>query len=252
MKLFSEKNWPLRLIALAVFAAALPLLAGCGAPNGSVIDRERASSVLARRIAGFGAAPRIEFNDFYGRLMDEGRRWAGDKLRIGRISVGPSGTIGRSRGAAPVWLATIVRCDREEEADGAGKDAPKIRLCSGEARRVVMSNLNIDGYEVGFDLGKEESFYGSAVKPEQVKIAAAEAQRLADAAVGSQGADTGQYIYELTVRRDDGIPVWRVVKDCEPSAANDKCPESGLWMVTVNAESGETHTEDRTGPKVQE
>ena len=224
-----------RIAALTLLPACLLIFAGCGALDDS---GGRSSDALVRGIIGVADAPRIEFNDFFGRLIDGGRTWAGDKLRIGRISVGPAGSAGRLRGAAPVWLATIVRCDREEEVDGADKDAPPIKVCSGESRQVVMSNLNIGGYGIGFDLGKEESFFGSAVKPSRIKIAAAEAQRLADAAMGSKGV-SGEYVYELTVRREDSQPLWRVRKDCDAAlAAGNRCSLSDRWVVELEAETG--------------
>lgn len=230
--------------------SALALFAGCGKLGGPQADGGRTANELVRDIVGLSEAPRIEFSDFYGRLLDEGRRWAGDKLRIGRISVGPAGAAGRQRGAAPVWLATVVRCDREEESGGVDKNSPPIKLCSGEARQAVMSNLNIDGYVIGFELGKEESFFGSAAKPEQIKIAATEAQRLADASIGGKVAGAGQYIYELTVRREDGVPVWRVVRDCQAGkTADGQCPGSGSWTVMINAESGEVLSREPAEPR---
>lgn len=224
------------MIALLTVVLALPLFSGCGMTIGL---NGRSPEDLVRGIIGLNDAPRIEFDDFYGQLLEEGRSWAGDKLRIGRISVGSAGTVGRSRGAAPIWIADIVRCDREEEIVGADQKIPKIKLCSGKLRQAVMSNLDIDGYEIGFNLGKEDSFIGSAVKPELIKVAAAEAQRLADAAMGSSDADSGRYVYELDIRRADAKPLWRVRKDCDADSPDGGgCSASDRWVVELEADTG--------------
>jgi len=188
------------------------------------------------------AEPTVAFGVFYAKLLEEGGAWAADKFYIGKISVGPSAGRDRSGSAAAVWEAQVVRCDRVDEINGEnGGNGAKV--CTGEARRAMMAAANVVGVKSGFTLGEKETFYGTAVRPEEIRVGLEDAQAKTDEALG--GGRGGNYVYELTVRRSDNVPIWRITRDCGSGPDSDVCRDEERWTAEISAATGEIISRSR-------
>ena len=63
----------------------------------------------------------IAFDEFWGKVQDEGKKWAGNKLYIGKISSGTFRGFDKHDGLSPVWEAQMVKCNEIKEKKDYGK-----------------------------------------------------------------------------------------------------------------------------------
>jgi len=173
----------------------------------------------------------------FRRLIDGGRDMGGRQIAHRTDQRRPGRLRRPVRGAAPVWLATIVRCDREEEVTALTRTLLRSKFAPVSRGR---SSCPISTSAVWDRIrsGKRRIIFRQRGQTEPDQIAAAEAQRSGGRGHGQQGR-LCEYVYELTVRREDSQPLWRVRKDCDAAlAAGNRCSLSDRWVVELEAETG--------------
>lgn len=181
----------------------------------------------------------IAFDDFWDRVKDEGRRWAGNQLYVSKISAVPVKGFDNHNGLSAIWEAQIVHCNSVKEHKDP--DSKKIEtICNGRSITYRMTEAGITGAQSGFRKGKEKTFRGAAVLPERVRFGAGKAEEIANSHKRFRPVGYEYYTYDLYIGHIANKPIWVIKKGCNHRGLKQKqCTSKDSWIVNVDAETGE-------------
>ncbi|MHB8109010.1 MAG: hypothetical protein ACYDHW_03130 [Syntrophorhabdaceae bacterium] len=179
----------------------------------------------------------IPFEEFWGKIREDGSKWAGNRLRIRKIiSVPVVGFDGRA-GRSPVWEAQLVRCDRSHVFDEDEKAPGK--TCRGKTITLRMSEAGVIGGSPGVQTSKEIHFRGFSVPVERIKVTPQAAEDMANSYRRYNPTEIDTYGYELRYDQRRDTPVWVIKRTCGyKGKAEGRCQQGDYWIVKVDAEAG--------------
>jgi hypothetical protein len=179
----------------------------------------------------------ISFDEFWNKVQDEGKKWAGDKLYIGKISSGTFRGFDKHDGLSPVWEAHMVKCKDVREQKESGKI---LVICKGNVRVLRMIESGIIGLEAGLHIKKEVNFRGPAVEFDRIKLSAQNAEEVANQHTHYHSLGFDNYSYDLRVDQFSNRPVWIIKKACGLRGVTERrCRSKEHWIVKVDGETGD-------------
>lgn len=179
----------------------------------------------------------IPFDEFWSITHDEGKKWAGDKLYIAKISSGTFRRFDKHNGLSPVWEVQMVKCNEITERNEYGKTITK---CRGRAKTLSLVEGGIIGLEAGLHLKKEGPFYGAAVDFERIRFSAQSAEQAANQHMRYRPSGYDSYTYDLKADQFTNKPVWTIKKACGLKGVQERrCRSKDHWIVKVDGETGE-------------
>lgn len=180
----------------------------------------------------------IPFEEFWAKVLEEGTKWAGNRLMVRRIvSLPVQGFDGHS-GLSPVWEAQIVRCLDRRGQEGIEKPVVN-RVCRGRLTTVRMVERGIAGHDAGVHLGKDTSFRSFAISTERIMVGARQAERAANDHRRHRPTETDNYTYELRADHHNDRPLWIIKRTCGYRGnLEGRCVPGDHWIVKVDAETG--------------
>ena len=225
----SKRSWSIVSFAMVVIIAAVMV---CGA------DAKRASWKGGEDLKG------IAFDDFWDRVKDEGRQWAGNQragnqLYVSKISAVLVDGFDKHNGLSAIWEAQVVRCNSVKEHKDP--DSRKTEtICNGRSITYRMAEAGITGTQSGFRKGREQNFRGAAILLERVKFGAGKAEEIANSHKRFRPVGYEYYTYDLHIGHVADKPVWVIKKGCNHRGLKEKqCTSKDSWVVRVDAETGE-------------
>jgi hypothetical protein len=166
----------------------------------------------------------IPFNEFWDKVHDEGKKWAGHKLYIAKISSG-------------IWEAHIVKCNEAQEQKEYGKT---LSTCKGKVMVLREVEGGIIGLEAGLHVKKEGNFRGAAVDFDRIKLSAQSAEQAANQHMRYRSSSFDNYTYDLKIDHFSNRPVWIIKKACGLLGVSERrCKSKDHWIVKVDGETGE-------------
>ncbi len=179
----------------------------------------------------------ISFDEFWSKARDEGKKWAGNKLYIGKISSGTFRGFDKHDGLSPIWEAHMVRCNEVKEQKEYGKT---LSICKGRVMVLRLVESGIIGLEAGLQVKKEGNFRGAAVDFDRVKLSAQSAEQAANQHMRYRFSGFDNYTYDLKVDQFSNRPVWIIKKACGLRGVSERrCRSKDHWIVKVDGETGE-------------
>ena len=180
----------------------------------------------------------IPFDEFWGKVSEEGKKWAGDRLYIRKILSGTARGFDKHDGLSPLWEAQIVRCSEFNEQAASGKN---LSVCKGKAIVLRMAESGLIGLEPGIHVKKEGNFRGNAISFDRIKLSAQAAEEAANGYKRYRPVGFDNYAYELNIDHSSNRPVWIVKKACSLRGITERrCKAKDHWIVKVDAETGDT------------
>jgi hypothetical protein len=225
MKLLTGKrSWSIVSFAVIVIIAAIMVCS---------VDAKRASLKSGEDLKG------IAFDDFWNRVKDEGRQWAGSKPYVSRISAVLVDGFDKHNGLSAIWEAQVVLCNSVKEHKDP--DSRKTEtICSGKSITYRMAEAGITGVESGFHKGREQNFRGAAILLERIRFGARNAEEIANSHKRFRPVGYEYYTYDLHIGHVADKPVWVIKKGCNHRGLREKqCTSKDSWVVRVDAETGE-------------
>jgi len=178
----------------------------------------------------------IHFDEFWEKVQDEGKKWAGDKLYIGKISSGSFRGFDKHDGLSPVWEAHMVKCNEIKEWKEYGKT---LSMCKGKSMVLRLVESGIIGLEAGLQVKKEGNFRGAAVDFDRIKLSAQSAEQEANQHMRYRSSGFDNYFYDLKVDQFSNRPVWIIKKACGLRGVTERrCRSKDHWIVKVDGETG--------------
>ncbi len=179
----------------------------------------------------------IPFDEFWEKVSEEGRKWAGGRVYIRKISSGTVQGFDRHSGLSPFWEAQIVRCSAFNEQAVSGKN---LSFCKGKAIVLRMAESGLIGLEPGIQVKKEGKFLGNAISFDRIKLSAQAAEEAADGYKHYHPIGFDSYAYELNIDHSSNRPVWIIKKACSLLGITERrCKAKDHWIVKVDAETGD-------------
>ena len=179
----------------------------------------------------------IPFHEFWENVRDEGRKWAGDKLYISKISSGTFKGFDKYSGLSPIWEAHMVKCNETIEKNEYGKI---IVICKGKVKVLRQVEDGIIGLKAGLHVQKETNFRGPAVDFDRIKLSAQSAEYEANQHMHYHISGYDNYTYDLKIDHFSDRPVWIIKKACGLRGVSErKCRSKDHWIVKVDGETGE-------------
>jgi hypothetical protein len=179
----------------------------------------------------------ISFNEFWDKVQDEGKKWAGDKLYISKISSGTFRGFDKHGGLSPIWEAHIIKCNEVQEQKEYGK---ALSTCKGKVMVLREVESGIIGLEAGFHVKKEGNFRGAAVGFDRINLSAQSAEQAANQHMRYRSSGFDNYTYDLKIDHFSNRPVWIIKKACGLLGATERrCRSKDHWIVKVDGETGE-------------
>ncbi len=179
----------------------------------------------------------ISFHEFWENVKVEGRKWAGDKLYISKISSGNFKGFDKYSGLSPIWEAYMVKCNDIIEKNEYGKI---LLLCKGKAKILRQVESGIIGTEAGLHALKETNFTGAAVDFDRIKFSAQSAEYEANQHMRYRLSGYDNYTYDLRIDHFSNRPVWIIKKACSLRGVSERrCRSKDHWIVKVDGETGE-------------
>jgi hypothetical protein len=179
----------------------------------------------------------ISFDEFWGKVQDEGKKWAGNKLYIGKISSGNFRGFDKHDGLSPIWEAHMVKCNEVKEQKEYGKT---LSTCRGKGMVLRMVESGIIGLEAGLHVKKEGKFHGTAVDFDQIKLSAQSAEQAANQHMRYRSSGFDNYTYDLKIDQFSNKPVWIIKKACGLRGVSERrCRSKDHWIVKLDGETGE-------------
>jgi hypothetical protein len=179
----------------------------------------------------------IPFDEFWEKVRDEGKKWAGDRLYIEKISSGTFRGFDKHDGLSPVWEAHIVKCNEAKEWKEYGKT---LSICKGKGMVLRLVESGIIGLEAGLQLKKEGNFRGPAVDFDRIKLSAQSAEQKANQHMRYRSSGFDNYAYDLKVDQFSNRPVWIIKKACGLRGVIERrCRSNEHWIVKVDGETGD-------------
>jgi hypothetical protein len=179
----------------------------------------------------------ISFDEFWGKVQDEGKKWAGSKLYIGKISSGTFRGFDKHDGLSPIWEAHMVKCNEVKERKEYGKT---LSTCRGKAMVLRMVESGIIGLEAGLHVKKEGNFHGTAVDFDQIRLSAQSAEQTANQHMRYRSSGFDNYTYDLKIDQFSNRPVWIIKKACGLRGVSERrCRSKDHWIVKLDGETGE-------------
>jgi hypothetical protein len=179
----------------------------------------------------------IPFDEFWEKARDEGKKWAGDKLYIGKISSGTFRGFDKHDGLSPVWEAHMVRCNEVKEWKEYNKT---LSTCKGKGMVLRLVEDGIIGLEAGLQVKKEGNFRGPAVDFDRIKLSAQNAEQKANQHMRYRSSGFDNYAYDLKIDQFSNRPVWIIKKACGLRGVSERrCRSKDHWIVKVDGETGE-------------
>ena len=179
----------------------------------------------------------ISFDEFWDKVHDEGKKWAGHKLYIAKISSGTFRGFDKHDGLSPIWEANIVRCNEAQEQKEYGKT---LSICKGKVMVLREVEGGIIGLEPGFHVKKEGIFRGAAVDFDRIKLSAQSAEQAANQHMRYRSSGFDNYTYDLKIDHFSNRPVWIIKKACGLRGVSERrCKSKDHWIVKVDGETGD-------------
>jgi len=179
----------------------------------------------------------IAFHEFWENVRIEGRKWAGDRLYISKISSGNFKGFDKYSGLSPVWEAYLVKCSDIIEKIEHGKI---LLFCKGKVKILRQVESGIIGMEAGLHVKKETGFSGAAVDFDRIKLSARSAEYEANQHMRYRLSGYDNYTYDLKIDHFSNRPVWIIKKACSlRGALEGKCRSKDHWIVKVDGETGD-------------
>lgn len=179
----------------------------------------------------------ISFHEFWENVRNEGRKWAGDKLYISKISSGNFKEFDKYSGLSPIWEVHMVKCNDIIEKNEYGKI---LLFCKGKAKILQQVENGIIGMEAGLHAKKETSFKGAAVDFDRIKLSAQSAEYEANQHMRYHLSGYENYTYDLKIDHFSNRPVWIIKKACSLRGVSERrCRSKDHWIVKVDGETGE-------------
>lgn len=196
-------------------------------------DAKRASWKSGEDLKG------IAFDDFWNRVKDEGRQWAGDKPYVSKISAIVVDGFDQHNGLSAIWEAQVVRCNSvKEHKDPDSKKTETI--CNGKSITYRMAEAGITSAKSGFHKSRELNFRGTAVLMDRIKFGARQAGEIANSHKRFRPLGYEYYAYDLHISHVADKPVWTIKKGCNHRGLKEKqCTSKDSWVVKTDAETGE-------------
>jgi hypothetical protein len=179
----------------------------------------------------------ISFNEFWDKTQDEGKKWAGSKLYIGKISSGTFRGFDKHDGLSPIWEVHMVKCNEAKEQKEYGKT---LSICKGKGMVLRLVESGIIGLEAGLHIQKEGNFHGAAVDFDRIKLSAQSAEQAANQHMRYRSSGFDNYTYDLKIDQFSNRPVWIIKKACgQRGVAERRCRSKDHWIVKLDGETGE-------------
>ena len=179
----------------------------------------------------------IPFDEFWEKVQDEGKKWAGDKLYIAKISSGSFRGFDKHDGFSPVWEAHMVKCNEVKEYKEYGKT---LSICRGKGMVLRLVESGIIGLESGLHIKTEGNFRGPAVDFDRIKLSAQNAEQEANQHMRYRSSGFDNYAYDLKIDQFSNRPVWIVKKACGLRGVSERrCRSKDHWIVKVDGETGD-------------
>jgi hypothetical protein len=179
----------------------------------------------------------IAFDEFWGKVQDEGKKWAGNKLYIGKISSGTFRGFDKHDGLSTVWEAHMVKCNEIKEKKEYGKT---LFTCKGKGMVLRLVESGIIGLEAGLQTKKEGNFRGPAVEFDRIKLSAQSAEQAANQHMRYRSSVFDNYTYDLKIDQFSNRPVWIIKKACGSRGVLERrCRSKDHWIVKVDGETGD-------------
>jgi hypothetical protein len=179
----------------------------------------------------------ISFDEFWEKVQDEGKKWAGDKLYIEKVTSGTFRGFDKHDGLSPVWEAYMVKCSEVKEQKESGK---VLVICKGKARILRLVESGIIGLDAGLQIKKEGNFHGAAVSFDRIKLSAQNAEQDANQHMRYRPSGFDNYAYDLKIDQFSNRPVWIIKKACGLRGVTERrCRSKDHWIVILDGETGE-------------
>jgi hypothetical protein len=179
----------------------------------------------------------IAFDEFWEKVQDEGKKWAGNKLYIGKISSGTFRGFDKHNGLSPVWEVHMVKCNEIKEKKEYSKT---LSTCKGKGMVLRLVESGIIGLEAGLNVKKEGNFRGPAVEFDRIKLSAQSAEETANQHMRHRSSSFDNYTYDLKIDQFSNRPVWIIKKACGSRGVLERrCRSKDHWIVKVDGETGE-------------
>jgi hypothetical protein len=179
----------------------------------------------------------IAFDEFWAKVQDEGKKWAGNKLYIAKISSGTFRGFDRHDGLSAVWEAHMVRCNEMKEHKEYGKT---ISTCRGKGMVLQMIESGIIGLDAGLHMKKEGNFRGGAVDFDRIRLSAQSAEQAANQHMRYRPSIFDHYTYDLKIDQFSNRPIWIIKKACGSRGVLERrCRPKEHWIVKLDGETGE-------------
>jgi hypothetical protein len=179
----------------------------------------------------------IPFDEFWGKVGEEGKKWAGEKLYIRKITSGTVKGFDRHDGLSPLWEAQIVKCNEVKEQKEYDKT---LSICKGKSITVLMAESGIIGMDPGLHVKKEGNFHGSAVTFDRIRFSAQRAEETANGHTRYRSTGFDNYTYDLKIDQFSNRPVWIIKKACGRRGVSEgRCKSKDHWIVKMDAETGD-------------
>lgn len=179
----------------------------------------------------------IPFDEFWSIIQDEGKKWAGDKLYIAKISSGTFRRFDKHDGLSSTWEAQIVKCSEITERNEHGRTLTR---CKGRMKVLRLVESGIIGLEAGLHVKKEGVFHGAAVDFERIRFSAQSAELVANQHMHYRSSGYDNYAYDLKADQFSNRPVWTIRKACGLKGVQERrCRSKDHWIVKVDGETGE-------------
>jgi hypothetical protein len=179
----------------------------------------------------------IAFDEFWGKVQDEGKKWAGSKLYIAKISSGTFRGFDKHDGLSPVWEVHMVKCNETKEKKEYSKT---LLTCKGTGMVLRLVESGIIGLEAGLQTKKEGNFHGPAVEFDRIKFSAQSAEQAANRHMRYRSSIFDNYTYDLKIDQFSNRPVWIIKKACGLRGVLERrCRSKDHWIVKVDGETGE-------------
>lgn len=246
-----------KTIALVLCALLVLFLQGCSKKKDSDIDDEFAEiekklspsekkslqevkQILKKTNTRRTEYEGISFDDFWAKVNQYGKKWAGSKFYVASIEAGNVIGFDRHGGLAASWKADIIKCEEiKEPRPSLIKRSDNYTTYKGSKKIITMSEkAKTSGLTI-----KDDPFpyYGRAFDPKKVKLDAGKAEKIANKYKGYTPRGFENYDYELKSDKSlDSVPVWLIGKRVNlKRTLEDKKAASDYWNVKVNAETGQ-------------
>ncbi len=246
-----------KTMALVLCSFLVLALPGCSKKKGADIDDEFAEiekklspsekksleevkKILKKTNTRRAKYEGIPFDDFWAKVKQEGKKWAGDKFYVSSVKAGNVIRFDRHGGLAASWEADIIKCEEIKEPRLTRiKRSDNYTIYKGSKKIITMSEKSKSGGIIIRD--DPFPFYGSAFDPKKVKISAKEAEKIANKHKGYTPGGFENYDYELKPDKSlDDVTIWIIGKRVNlKKTLEDKKAASDYWNVKVNAETGQ-------------